>query len=79
MRRRWLIIVLIAVIVITALAVGFHFYKINVLKSALRPLALEDELLFKGMLAVTKILPNFLKKRKRISRPEIRSFQKSEP
>lgn len=58
MQRRWLIIVLIAIIVIAAFGIGYHFYKLNALRSALKPLAVEDELLFKGMLVVTKRLPD---------------------
>jgi flagellar basal body-associated protein FliL len=58
MRRKWLTIVIIAIVVIAALAIGYHFYRVNALRSALKPLALEDELLFKEMLAVTKTLPN---------------------
>jgi hypothetical protein len=58
MRKKTWLIILIGMIVIAALGLGFHFYKLNLLRSALKPLALEDELLFKGMLAVTKTLPD---------------------
>jgi hypothetical protein len=57
MQRKWLIIVIIAIVVIAALGIGYHFYRMNALRSALKPLALKDESLFKEMLAVTKALP----------------------
>lgn len=58
MRKKWIIFVLVAIAVIAALGIAYHFYRINALRSALKPLALEDELLFKEMLAVTKTLPD---------------------
>ena len=58
MRRRWSIIVLIIIVVMVALGIAYHFYRINALRSALKPLALEDESLFKEMLTTTKTLPN---------------------
>jgi len=56
-KKTWLII-LIGMIVIAALVLGFHFYKINAFKSALKPLALKDNMLFWEMLTITKTSPN---------------------
>ncbi len=58
MKRKPWIILLIVIIVLAALGIGYHSYKLNALKSALRPLASQDEALFKELLDITKALPS---------------------
>lgn len=57
MKRKPWIILLIVFIVLAVLGIGYHLYKLNALKSALKPLALQDEALFKELLEITKSLP----------------------
>jgi|GEM_PF-2051433 len=57
MKRKPWIILLIAIIILALLGIGYHLYKLSALKSALKPLALQDEALFEELLEITKSLP----------------------
>lgn len=57
MKRKPWIILLIVLIILAVLGIGYHLYKLNALKSALKPLALQDEALFKELLEITQSLP----------------------
>ena len=57
MKRKHWIILIIFLIIVAVLGIGYHVYKVNALRSALKPLALENEALFRELVSLTKALP----------------------